>query len=80
MTREARDYTGKLQPMPKPHRGKCIASYEDGIIELWRTTSNPNSFAVVYGLQMESGLNYNQAALEIGRAILHVAQCEGKLD
>lgn len=78
MTREARDYTGKLCPMPKPNSTFSMrASWEDGIIELWASRSD---FAVVYGLQIKSGLSYREAATELGIALMHVAQCEGKLD
>lgn len=75
--REARDYTGKLRPMPEPKGGVLIGTYEDGVIELYRTGAR---FAVVYGLQMDERLGYATAAEKLGQAILHVAQCEGKLD
>lgn len=78
MTREARDYTGKLCPMPTPSSTYSMrTSYEEGIIELWASHS---AFAVVYGLQIQSGLSYAEAAKALGQALMHVAQCEGKLD
>jgi len=76
--REARDYTGKLCPMPTPSPSYTRrATYEKGIVELWADRAD---FAVVYGLQMKTGLSCKEAAMELGAALLHAAQCEGKLD
>lgn len=76
--REARDYTGHLRPMPTPPASyKRRAVYEDGVIELWACRAD---FAVIYGLQIKTGLSYAQAAAELGACFLHVLQCEGKLD
>jgi hypothetical protein len=38
------------------------------------------NFSVVYGMQTRSGLNYGDAAQELGEAIMHAAACAGKLD
>jgi hypothetical protein len=80
--REARDYTGKLTPMPTPAKGYTRrATYDEGIVELWaRYTSSGTMFALVYGLQMETGLDRPTAARKLGEALLHAAECEGKLD
>jgi len=80
--REARDYTGKLCPMPTPAKGYTLrAVYEDGVIELWaRYTSSGKMFALVYGLEIKTGRSYAEACRDLGQALLHVAQCEGKLD
>ncbi len=78
MTREARDYTGKLCPMPKPDPSYSMReSWMNGIVELWACRSD---FAVVYGLQMKSGLSWGQASRELGESLMHALQCEGKLD
>lgn len=37
-------------------------------------------FSVRYGMQLKTGLDYNQAAIELGAALMHHAACEGKLD
>jgi hypothetical protein len=37
-------------------------------------------YAVTYGQQYNCSLDYPQAALELGRCIMHALQCEGKLD
>lgn len=76
--REARDSTGKPCPMPTPPVGYTMRrEYEDGVIELWASRAD---FAVVYGLQIKSGLSYAGAAQELGQCLMHVAQCEGDLD
>lgn len=78
MTREARNFRGELCPMPKPNdHYKVRETYANGMIELWACRSD---FAVVYGLEMQSGLSHAQAASVLGRALMHFAQCEGKLD
>jgi hypothetical protein len=76
--RQARDYTGKVCPMPKPaqHGTRWVATYAGGYVELWATGA---SFAVVYGLQMKKGLSYAATAKELGECLLHVLQCEGRL-
>lgn len=76
--REARDYTGKLCPMPTPAPGYTRrATYGEGAIELWARRAD---FAVVYGLQMKTRLSYAEAATELGACLLHAAQCDGHLD
>lgn len=37
-------------------------------------------FTVQYGKQIESDLNYAQAAAKLGQAIMHALTCQGKLD
>jgi hypothetical protein len=37
-------------------------------------------FKVIYGKQVESGLNYSDAAHELGACIMHRQACEGELD
>jgi len=37
-------------------------------------------FRVTYGLQVNSGLSYSQAAMELGACLMHSAACEGDLD
>lgn len=39
-----------------------------------------NRFSVQYGKQVKSGLNYTQAATELGACIMHAAACNDKLD
>lgn len=38
-----------------------------------------NSFNVVYGNQIKTGLNYAQAAMEYGSCIMHSAVCAGRI-
>jgi hypothetical protein len=76
--REARDYTGKLCPMPTPPRSYTRRrTYEGGIVELWADRAD---FAIVYGLQMKTGLSYAEAAADLGASLLHAVRCDGKLD
>ena len=37
-------------------------------------------FEVRYGRQIRGGLSYAKAAQELGEAIMHGLQCEGRLD
>jgi hypothetical protein len=50
----------------------------DNTIKLYQTGFD--RFAVVYGLQSQSDLSYAAAATELGRAIMHNAACNGRLD
>lgn len=77
MERTARDYKGNVQPMPTPAKGKLVATYADGMVEAWHTRGK---FAVVYGLSISENLDYAQAAKELGSALFHALQCDGKLD
>jgi hypothetical protein len=38
---------------------------------------NETSFRVTYGQQVRDNLNYKQAAIELGAALLHQAACNG---
>lgn len=37
-------------------------------------------YVVAYGRQLKKGLTYDQAALELGAAIMHALACDGRLD
>jgi hypothetical protein len=39
-----------------------------------------DSFTVVYGKEIKSGLSYSQAALQYGASIMHALACDGQLD
>ncbi len=39
-----------------------------------------DSFGVRYGKQYKAGLNYSDAATELGSCIMHALACESKLD
>jgi len=39
-----------------------------------------DNFRVTYGLQVDDGLNYAQAAAKFGQAVMHWLACEGRLD
>lgn len=49
----------------------------DHIITLEQTSLT--SFAVVYGSQLKTNLNYAQAAHEFGECLMHSAVCAGKI-
>ena len=36
-------------------------------------------YVVAYGRQLKKGLTYDQAALELGAAIMHALACDGQL-
>lgn len=71
--RLASNYKGELVRMPCP-KGKLLACYVAGLVELW---GNGKSFAVVYGLQCQEGLDYAEAAKELGLSIMHALACDG---
>ena len=48
---------------------------EDFDIELHQKTSNPKLFAVVYGKQIDSDLDYGEACSKLGEAIMHGLTC-----
>lgn len=71
----ARDYKGNIKPVPHPKGGKLI--WTDGeSITLWRLPRS--DWVVVYGLDARTWRTYDAAAGALGRAILHMAQCEGR--
>lgn len=40
----------------------------------------PDNFRVTYGKQVTDGMNYRDAALELGACLMHALACDGKLD
>ena len=58
-----------------------IICFQDTIagfnIELIQTSDT--AFTVNYGLEKHTGLTYEQAAKELGEAIMHASACEGVL-
>lgn len=52
-----------------------IADYPIRLVQV-----NSDCFDVVYGLDVNKGLNYQQAATALGECIMHALACEGKLD
>lgn len=40
----------------------------------------PDNFAVRYGAQYDTGLDYARAAAKLGQALMHAAACDGKID
>lgn len=47
------------------------------LIQVDQSESGDRLFRVTYGLQVKTGLTYEQACREIGIAILHYQCCEG---
>lgn len=39
-----------------------------------------DNFTVEYGKQVRSGMNYAEAASELGKCIMHALSCDGKVD
>lgn len=39
-----------------------------------------DQFTVQYGKQIKRGLNYGDAASELGACLMHLCACEGRLD
>jgi len=57
--------------------------HETIIIEQWPIQliqTGVDSFTVIYGKQIDKGLDYGRAAAKYGEAIMHALACEGLLD
>lgn len=48
------------------------------LIELHQTGFD--SFTVIYGLQVKTGLSYGEACAELGACIMHNQACNGRID
>jgi hypothetical protein len=68
---------GKLKPLPVADRAITFA---EGDIPVMLSQSGPDNFTVTYGLQIEGGLNYAEACLRLGKALLHSLACADKID
>lgn len=44
------------------------------------TRAKRERYTVVYGQAVKTGLDYKDAAAELGECIFHALQCEGELD
>jgi len=65
----------------KKKRGTWLCWTDDD--DTWAITltqQGVDSFTVTYGLQIDTGLNYANAAAKLGEAIMHKAACNGTLD
>ena len=49
-------------------------------IKLEQSETGPQLFKVTYGKQIRHKLLYEEAAEELGAAIMHALACDGKLD
>ena len=52
-----------------------IAGYDIVLLQ-----KEPDNFTVQYSEEIESNLDYSQAAKSMGFCIMHALSCEGKLD
>lgn len=69
------NFKGEITPIPYPS-GDMIAVL--GMVSM--VQQQKKSFAVVYGLQVKTGLSYPEAATEFGLCVMHQAACESLLD
>ena len=42
--------------------------------------NEPDNFTVQYGAEVESNLDYSQAAKSIGFCVMHALSCDGKIN
>lgn len=70
------DWTGKPQPVPQIKGDVCDDRDDLSICLLQQSR---HRFAVVYGLQVKTGLRYAQAAAEYGECVMHSLACRGKI-
>lgn len=52
-----------------------IAGYDIVLLQ-----TEPGNFTVQYGAEIESNLDYSQAAKSIGFCVMHALSCDGKIN
>ena len=52
-----------------------IAGYDIVLLQ-----NEPDNFTVHYGAEIESNLDYSQAAKSIGFCVMHALSCDGKIN
>lgn len=73
------EYFHEPQPeQAKPNPESCIKLDLAFPVEV--TQQGNNSFTVVYGKQVKTGLSYVQAAHQFGQCVFHALACAGKLE
>jgi len=69
-----RNWRGEPERVRYPTKGRLVASCGSVFLFIWK-----GEFTLVYGLQVTSPADRDEAASEFGQACLHQAQCEGLL-
>lgn len=65
----------------KGHGRMCFETDGAGFgVRLYQNGKKNRSFAVQYGLQVWPDLTYDEAARDLGFAMMHAAACDGKFD
>lgn len=59
---------------------RTVYRHEAFDIELQQSESRFDSFAVRYGKQLKTDLNYIKAAMELGAVMMHALSCEGHME
>lgn len=57
---------------------KYVPVYSHGLVTFWKH-QHRSWFAVTYGCQWDVGLEYQDAAKELGECLVHQLACEGLL-
>lgn len=60
---------------PEPRHTLC---FQDGLVTLQQR--GKDNFAVRYGKEVHAELTYGQAAMELGKSLMHQLAGDGKLD
>ena len=58
---------------------KLVKTISDIPFSVSLCQQSPDTFAVIYGMQMRDGLSYTAAAKEMGLCIMHSLTCDGKI-
>ena len=59
---------------------KKIFETEVGGLKIRMFRASKENYAVAYGAQLKTQLDYVEAAHEFGECLMHALQCDGKLD
>ena len=74
LPKESLNWQCSMEKVKYPRGAKAIAKC--GNIYLFKHGKN---FGVAYGLEVKENLTWEAAALQFGMAVMHEAQCEGRI-
>ena len=57
-----------------------VHTFNDGDVPVSLFQNSVNSFKVIYGAQIKSGLSYAEAAKEYGECVFHSLSCADLID
>ena len=74
----SRDWQGVMQT--REVKGKLVKTWSfDSAASIHLVKQGANEYAVCYGLEVNQGMGYAEAAQTLGSCMLHAMACEGGL-